>query len=101
MFRGKRPMNSATVASHQLGAFASGMCDVLFAFAVVLERRGLLSRADIADTLTEVQAQIAAQEGSQPGRGVVVELMRQAFALPIAGDQARARLRVIEGARDA
>jgi type IV secretory pathway VirB10-like protein len=58
-------MRLIELAGDQLAAFASGMLDVIFTFAVVLERKGLLTRAEIAETLRAVQAQVAEQE---PGR---------------------------------
>lgn len=91
-------MNDAHITSDELGAFVSGALDVIFALTIVLERRGLLTRAEIVDTLAEVQDQIAGQDGPQRlARGTVVELMRKAFNLPMAGDQVRARWEVING----
>ena len=92
-------MQRTTIANVDLGAFASGMLDVVFAFSVVLERKGLLSRSEIADTLRQVKAQVEAQEGVGTKRAAVAELMLQAFDMPVAGDQARARLQVVEGGR--
>jgi cell division protein FtsB len=91
-------MNNADVKGEDLSAFLSGFLDVLFAFSIVLERRGVLTREEIAAALGEVQRQIAEQEGRQePARAKVADLMRQAFSLPLAGAQARARLRLIDG----
>jgi hypothetical protein len=53
-------MNRADLTSDQLGAFASGLLDVLYAFSIVLERRGLLARTEIAEALAE---------GAGTGRG--------------------------------
>jgi hypothetical protein len=50
--------------------------------------------------LTKVQQQILAQEGRRTSRTAVVEVMLQAFALAVAGEPARARLRVLDGGRD-
>jgi hypothetical protein len=73
------------------------MLDVVFAFSLALERKGLLARSEIVDTLTAVKAQVAAQEGPASKRGAVAELMLQAFRLPVAGEQVRARFRVVDG----
>jgi hypothetical protein len=90
-------LNHETIRSDQIGSFLSGILDVLFGFSIVLERRGLLTRAEIAAALREMQAQIEAQEGGlDSARKVVVDLMLKAFELPIAVDM-RARLQVIDG----
>ncbi len=81
----------------QLGAFVSGALDVIFAFSIALERKGLLERRELVNVLQAVQAQIGEQEQDQPGRKLVVDVMLQAFALPVAGDQVRARWQVIDG----
>jgi hypothetical protein len=86
-----------TIAAVDLGAFASGMLDVLFAFSLALERKGLLDRAEIVEILRQVTAQVEAQEGTPTKRGAVAELMLQAFDMPVAGEQARARLRLVDG----
>ncbi len=90
-------MRRADIAAGQLAPAISGLFDVVFAFAIVLERRGLLSRADIAETLRTVQVQIAEQEGPASARAVIAELMIAAFDLPTAGPAARARFTVIDG----
>jgi hypothetical protein len=92
-------LNRTTIAAVDLGAFAGGMLDVLFAFSLALERKGLLTRAEIADTLRQVKSQVEAQEGAGTKRAAVAELMLQAFDMPVAGDQARARLEVVEGGK--
>ncbi len=84
-----------TLMSADLGAFASGMLDVIFAFSIVLERKGLMDRAEIVDTLRQVQAQTT--RDGPAARSTVVDLMLQAFNIPVAGEQARARLTVIAG----
>jgi hypothetical protein len=77
-------MRLIELAGDQLAAFASGMLDVIFTFAVVLERKGLLTRAEIAETLRAVQAQVAEQEpGGRGARAGVVDLMLNAFDLPV------------------
>jgi hypothetical protein len=90
-------MNRRTIAAAELGAFAGGMLDVLFAFTLALERKGLLDRAEIVDTLTQVKRQVEAQEGAATKRSAVAELMLQALDMPVAGAQARARLRLVDG----
>jgi hypothetical protein len=85
------------MSSDELGAVVGGMLDVIFAFSLALERKGLLDRREIVDTLTAVKAQVAAQEGPSSKRGAVAELMLQALQLPVAGEQARAKFRVIAG----
>ena len=81
----------------ELGSVVSGVLDVVFAFALALERAGLLDRAAIVDVLIRIKEQIAAQEGTSSKRGVVADLLLQALQLPAAGEQARARLRVVAG----
>jgi len=93
---GRRKLNQATIAADELGAFAGGMLDVLFAFSLALERKGLLDRSEIVDVLRQVKDQVAAQEGTSIKRGAVAELMLQALDTPVAGTQARARLRIVE-----
>jgi hypothetical protein len=90
-------MNHVKLQADQLGAFACGMMDVIFAFSIVLERHGLLQRAEIADVLAEVQQQAQKQDGQPTARTLVATLMRQSFGLPVAGEQARARFKVIDG----
>jgi hypothetical protein len=82
------------------GHFLLGCLDVVFAFSLALEKKGLLDRSEIVDTLTQVRDQSLAQEGRRTARTAVAEVMLQAFAMPVAGDQARGRLRVLEGGRD-
>ena len=89
-------MNRRAIAAAELGAFASGMLDVLFAFTIALERKGLLDRAGIVDTLRQVKDQVEAQEGAATQRSAVAELMLQALDMPVAGAQARARLRLVD-----
>jgi hypothetical protein len=85
--------------SGQFGEFLAGALDVVFAFAVALERKGVLSRAEIAEALRQVIAQVDAQEGGPTGRVVVADVMRQAFDMPAAGEQARLRLKLLDGGR--
>src|SRR5208282_112347 len=61
-----------------------------------LERKGLLDRAGIVDTLRQVKDQVEAQEGAATQRSAVAELMLQALDMPVAGAQARARLRLVD-----
>ena len=93
---GRRRLNRTTIPAVDLGAFAGGMLDVLFAFTIALERKGLLDRAELVDVLRQVKDQVAAQEGTSTKRGAVAELMLQAFDMPVAGDQARSRLRLVD-----
>jgi hypothetical protein len=90
-------LNQVHILGNELGAVVGGMLDVVFAFSLALERKGLLARSEIVDTLSQVQQQIAAQEGPASKRGAVAELMLAAFATPRAGEQARARFRVVDG----
>jgi hypothetical protein len=90
-------MNQLAISADDVGAFLTGMLDVVFGFSLALERKGMLSRAEIVDTLTRVKDQVEAQEGESTKRGAVAELMLQAFAMPAAGAQARARLRLVDG----
>jgi hypothetical protein len=90
-------LNRVHIPGSEIGAVIGGVLDVIFAFAITLERAGLLDRSAIADTLTKVKEQTAAQKGPSSARGTVAELMLQALKLPVAGEQARTRLRVIAG----
>jgi hypothetical protein len=89
--------NRIDLQSSEIGAFVTGALDVLFAFSLALECKGLLTRAEIVDALTQVQHQIEAQEGGSTKRTAVASLMLEAFRMPVAGDQARARWRVVDG----
>jgi hypothetical protein len=89
-------MNRLAIPPDDIGAFLTGMLDVVFAFSLALERKGLLSRGEIVDTLTQVKAQVEAQDGVSSKRGAVAGLMLQAFARPVAGAQARSRLRLVD-----
>jgi hypothetical protein len=68
------------------GHFLLGCLDVVFAFSLALEMKGLLDRSEIVDTLTQVRDQSLAQEGRRTARTAVAEVMLQAFSLPVAGD---------------
>jgi hypothetical protein len=91
-------LNGKTLPADQLGAFLSGMLDVVFAFSIALERSGLLARAEIVDVLREVQALIAAEGGDSTARNAVVELMLLAFDRPAAGASMRDRWQVTRAA---
>lgn len=81
-------MNRVQIPVAELGAVVSGVLDVVFAFALALERAGLLDRAAIVDVLIRIKEQIAAQEGTSSKRGVVADLLLQALQLPAtAADQ--------------
>jgi hypothetical protein len=81
-----------------LGPIITGVLDVLLAFSIALERRGLLTRAEIADTLRTVKDQVEAQEGDRPTRRTAVaDWLLPVFDAPIAGADARSRLHVIDG----
>jgi hypothetical protein len=80
-----------------LGPVITGALDVLLAFSIALERRGLLTRAEIADTLRTVKDQVEAQEGGRTRRSAVAEWMLPVFDAPIAGADARSRFQVIDG----
>jgi hypothetical protein len=88
------------VPPDEIGYFVLGCLDVVFAFSLALEKKGLLDRSEIVDALTQVREQSLAQEGRKTSRTAVAEVMLQAFAMPVAGEQARARLRVVEGSLD-
>jgi len=91
-------MSNIEITAEQLGAFAAGMLDVVFAFSIALERKGLLDRREIVDTLRTAREQISEQEqGRQTARSGVVDLMLAAFKLPVAGGQVRERWKVIDG----
>jgi hypothetical protein len=80
-------------------SYLLGALDVLFAFSLALEKRGLLWRAEIVEMLDQVEAQQVQQEGGSTARGAVVHLLRQAFAMPVAGEQVRAGFRLVDGGR--
>lgn len=84
----------------EVRSYLLGALDVLFAFSLALERRGLLQRAEIVEMLDHVQHQAAEQEGRSTARTVVAVLMRDAFNLPVAGEQARASFRLLDGGRE-
>jgi hypothetical protein len=92
-------MIQATWHSDDLGLVVNGVFDVVFAFARALEQRGLLDRREIAGLLTEAKAQIEAQQGPSV-RTILCDLMIQAFAMPQVGEDARSRLRVLDGGTD-
>jgi hypothetical protein len=76
-------MRLIELAGDQLAAFASGMLDVIFTSPSCSSAR-LLTRAEIAETLRAVQAQVAEQEPGRHGaRAGVVDLMLNAFDLPV------------------
>ena len=91
---------SRTIPGDEIGPFLAGIVDLVFAFAISLERNGLLPRAEIVRVLDEVEAQQVQQEGRSTARGAVVHLLRDAFAMPVAGAQVRAGFRVLDGGRD-
>ncbi|HEY3909263.1 MAG TPA: hypothetical protein VGM07_05170 [Stellaceae bacterium] len=93
-------MNRMDLSSDQIVPFICGALDVVFAFSIALERRGLLTRAEIVETLRAAQVQIEAQDGPQPtARAGVVDLMLKAFDMPVDGEQARSRFTVIDGGK--
>jgi hypothetical protein len=89
-------MNKTTVTLGDLGAVVSGIFDVIFAFTIALERKRVLERGEIVDVLK----QVAAQEAAPTARAALADLMLKAFDTPVAGDQARARLRLVLGTPD-
>jgi hypothetical protein len=92
-------VTNRSIPHDEIGPFMAGVADVIFGFAVALERNGLLRRSDIAGLLEEIEAQQVQQEGRSTTRGAVVHLLRQAFELPVAGQQVRAAFRVLDGGR--
>jgi hypothetical protein len=90
-------MQNREIAAAQIGPLISGLLDVMFAFAIILEQRGVLSREELVEGLIVMQAEIAEQEGGPSARSTVVDMMTEAFRLPIAGKQTRARFTVIDG----
>jgi hypothetical protein len=85
--------------TEEVRSYLLGALDVLFAFSLALEKRGVLQRAEIVEMLDQVEVQQVQQEGGSTARGAVVHLLRQAFAMPVAGDQVRAGFRVLPGGR--
>lgn len=83
-------------AAH-LGKVTNGVFDVVFALALALEAKGLLPRSEIADLLAGVIRGATVQEGGHTVRVEIAELMLQALSTPIAGADARSRLKVIDG----
>ncbi len=92
-------MSGATFDAEQLGQVLNGMLDVMFGFAIALERKGLLPRCEIVEVLGQVIRQATEQEGAPTKRTAIVELMLQALHRPIAGADARSRLQVLDGGK--
>ena len=90
---------SSPIPQDEIGPFLAGVTDVVFGFAVALERAGLFTRAEIVSVLDEIEAQQVAQEGRSTTRGAVVHLLRQAFAIPLAGERVERPFRLIDGGR--
>ncbi len=80
-----------------LGPVVTGVFDVMLALTLALERKGYLVREEIAAVLTTVKEQIEAQEGGPTMRTRLAEWLLPVFKAPVAGEQARARLTVING----
>jgi hypothetical protein len=53
------------------------------------------TRGELARLLQAMQANIE-EQGGPPERAKVIELMAAVFARPVAGEQARSRLRLVE-----
>ena len=90
---------TCSIPRDAIGPFLAGVVDVIFAFAIALERVGLFARAELVRVLDDVEAQQLQQEGRSRTRGAVVHLLRQAFAMPVAGEQSRASFRLLHGGR--
>jgi hypothetical protein len=79
------------------GAQISGLLAGVEEAKASIEGLRLLERAEIAAMLRQIQSDISKQEGKpDTARAMVAALMEQAFDLPVAGAQARARLRVVD-----
>ena len=89
--------NFGTYSEQDVGPLITGVFDVLFAFAVAIERKGLLERREIAATLRTVKEQVEAQQGGPTKRSTLAEWLLPAFEAPAAGEQARLRFSVIDG----
>jgi hypothetical protein len=77
-----------------------GLADCLFALCRLLEIKGLLTRAELAELLTEAREAIIAQEGGVNGRVAVADFLIRAFQMPVAGEDARSRWQVLDGGAD-
>jgi hypothetical protein len=91
-----------SVPNEQLPQVLNGMLDVLFAFSIALERKGLLSRGEIVAVLEAVKAQTTEWTGgTTPARALIADLMIQAFEIPVAGEQVRQSWQVVDGGKPA
>jgi len=84
-------------ARDELGKIVNGVFDVVYAFALALDAKGIISRAEIGGILRQVVAAAERQEGGPTARTALAELTQKAFDAPLAGAQARAQLRLVEG----
>jgi hypothetical protein len=73
----------------------NALLDVNFALVRMLEAKGLVERAAVAQLLAAMCEQLAAQN-ADPARIRIIELMAEAFARPLAGTEARSRLKLVE-----
>lgn len=89
-------MTEGQFKSDELGEIINGILDVLLAFSLALEARGVLSRAEIAAMLGAIRQQAEAQQGPSK-RTLIAELMQAVFDLPQGGADARSRLRLVDG----
>ncbi len=86
-------------AETDFGLMLNGVLDVLFALAMTLERKELMSRSELAAMLRFVESQATAAQGGRTKRTLIAEIMIEAFEMPIAGDQVRAGWQVIDGGK--
>lgn len=79
----------------------SGMADCIFAFGQLLANKGLLDRSELAAAFSEaVKSGTAQQEGfggNVESRILMASILAGVFSAPLAGEQARSRLRVVDG----
>jgi hypothetical protein len=81
--------------NHDIGSLIHGVIDIFSAVSFALEERGVLQRSEIADALRLIKGDPA--PGARTNRTVIAEVMLEYLEAPIAGEQARARFKVVDG----
>ena len=88
-----------------LSAVISGIGDCFFGLAVALVKRGLLTRADLAEIYGQVVEQGTARQresdghdGNIAGRTLVSHVLAEAFSMPLVGDRSGIRVVSVDDA---
>ena len=95
---GDSEINGSFRAQEDLGLVINGVLDVIFAFAMTLERKGVMERCELATMFRFVSDQATKQSG-RTKRTLIAEMMIEAFEMPVAGDQVRERWQVVDGGK--